>query len=82
MHKRNKDEVSCNAGGLLWAESGDVVSLVTALALFGLGDAFHAGAGGWMGGGGGGGGTPLNKTGGAILKGTGRGGRGGLLNSS
>ncbi len=75
--------MSCNAGGLLWAESGDVVILVAALALFGLGDAFHAGAGGWMGGGGGGGGAPLNNIGGgAILKGTERGGRGGLLNSS
>ncbi len=46
LRKRNKDEVSCTAGGLLWAESGDVVILVAALALFGLGDAFHAGAGG------------------------------------
>ncbi len=41
--------MSCNAGGLLWAESGDVVALVAALALFGLGDAFHAGAAGWEG---------------------------------
>ncbi len=66
------------AGGLLWAESGDVV----ALALFGLGDAFHAGAGGWMGGGGGGGGAPLKATGGGGAPLNSAGGGGGPLNGS